>query len=149
MIFVLNDKKGMEYPNIDRCNPKKCVSGQMMKCNRIVANTFRKYLKPFGITDSQLSILFVVTKAEMVNQKKISDHLFLEKSTVNRNIARLIERGYLSLDEDLFLNTTKKGLEFLESILPHWDLAMEEINQILGRDGQEALSTVLQKLVVK
>jgi len=103
-------------------------------------------LKPFGITDSQLSILFVVTKAKAVNQKKLSDMLFLEKSTVNRNIIRLIDNQYIAMDSSLFLNTTEKGKQFLEKVLPHWNIAMNEIQGILGKEGTEAVSMITHKL---
>ena len=135
-----------KYPNIDKCNPSTCISGNMMKCNRIVANVFRKHLKPFGITDSQLSILFVVTKAKAVNQKKISEMLFMEKSTVNRNITRLIDNQYLSLDSSLFLHTTTKGKLFLEEVLPHWEIAMNEIRHLLGQEGTAAVALITNKL---
>jgi len=88
----------------------------------------------------------VVTKANSVNQKKISEILFLEKSTVNRNIARLIEREYISFHNNLFLHTTEKGKQFLEEIIPHWDLAMQEISSILGEDGTKAVSLISNKL---
>ncbi len=136
----------VEYPNIEKSRPATCISGNMMKCNRIVANIFRKYLKPFGITDSQLSILFVVTKASEVNQKKLSDRLFMEKSTVNRNITRLMNQQYIEMNGQRYLHTTKKGKQFLEKILPHWDLAMREVQDILERDGVAALSTILNRL---
>ena len=142
--YTMGNKK--KYPNIEKCNPTVCISGNMMKCNRIVANIFRKHLKPFGITDSQLSILFVVTKVKMVNQKKISEILFLEKSTVNRNITRLIDHQYIAFDNKLFLNTTEKGQQFLEEVLPHWDIAMQEIRGILGNEGTEAIALIANKL---
>jgi len=140
----MDDK--IKYPNIEKCNPSVCISGNMMKCNRIVANVFRKHLKPFSITDSQLSILFVVTKGKAVNQKKISEILFLEKSTVNRNISRLIDSQYIAFDSNLFLNTTQKGKQFLEKVLPHWDMAMKEIRNILGEEGIEAVALIANKL---
>ncbi len=135
-----------KYPNIEKSNPSTCISGKMMKCNRIVANVFRKHLKPFAITDSQLSILFVVTKGKAVNQKRISEILFLEKSTVNRNITRLIDSQYIAFDSNLFLHTTEKGKQFLEKILPHWDMAMKEIHDILGKEGTEAVALIAHKL---
>jgi len=117
-----------------------------MKCNRIIANILRKHLKPFGITDSQLSILLVVTKVKRVNQKMISELLFMEKSTVNRNITRLIENQYISIDHNFFLSTTEKGKQFLEKILPHWEIAMHEIRGTLGKDGLQAIALIANKL---
>ena len=139
-------RKEIKYPNIEKCDPRTCISGSMMKCNRIIASIFRKHLKPFSVTDSQLSILFVVTKVNGVNQKRITEILFMEKSTVNRNIVRLIDNKYISFDKNLFLKTSKKGKRFLEKVLPHWDLAMNEMRTILGKEGTEALSIIKTKL---
>ena len=77
---------------------------------------------------------------------KISEMLFMEKSTVNRNITRLIDNQYLSLDSSLFLHTTTKGKLFLEEVLPHWEIAMNEIHDILGQEGTAAVALITDKL---
>ena len=117
-----------------------------MKCQRIIANIFRKYLKPFEITDSQMSILFTVTKAKEVNQKMLADRLYMEKSTVNRNIIRLIKREYIVMDDQMILHTTAQGKEFLEQIIPHWEMAMQESREVLGQEGLQAVSLLTEKL---
>ncbi|MEE9430957.1 MAG: MarR family winged helix-turn-helix transcriptional regulator [Melioribacteraceae bacterium] len=138
----MNDK----YSKIDTINPLSCYSNKMMRCNRIIANIFRKHLKDFGITDSQLSILFYVTKSKEVNQKNICDFLVSEKSTTNRNINRLLDKGYLSIDKH-YLITTENGKELLERIIPSWENAMEEVNEIIGKDGEDALNKIHSKLI--
>ncbi|WP_420603567.1 MarR family winged helix-turn-helix transcriptional regulator [Flagellimonas sp.] len=135
-----------KYPNIETCNPSTCISGNIRKSNRIIANIFRKHLKPFDITDSQLSILFVVTKGSSITQKRISELLYLEKSTVNRNLTRLIDKNYISTNSDSFLFTTESGQAFLESIIPHWNNAMTEVRGILGTNGENAINLILSKL---
>lgn len=70
----------------------------------------------------------------------------MEKSTVNRNLTRLIENDYISVDEDSFLFTTDKGKEFLEGVLPHWNNAMAEVRGILEQDGENAINLILAKL---
>jgi DNA-binding MarR family transcriptional regulator len=138
--------KVKEFPNIKNCNPSKCISAKMMKCNRLVANVFRKHLIPFNITNSQLSILFVITKVTGLNQKKIADLLFLEKSTVNRNLKRLFDHHYISYSENSFLTITHEGKEFLEKVIPYWDKAMDEIREILNVDGENALDLLSLRL---
>ncbi len=135
-----------KYPLLEKCNPSTCISSMMMKCNRIVANIFRKHLKLFGITDSQLSMLFTITKAQDVNQKKLSDKLFMEKSTVNRNINRLMDHGYIEMSDSKLLKTTEKGRRLLEDVLPHWNKAMEETREVLNVEGINALAVVMNKL---
>ncbi|WP_299887393.1 MarR family winged helix-turn-helix transcriptional regulator [uncultured Lacinutrix sp.] len=135
-----------EFPNIQSCNPRSCISMKMMKCNRIVSNVFRKYLKPFGITNSQLSTLFVITKANNPTQKLLSQMLYMDKSSVNRNLKRLIDNGYVAKLNIHDLQTTIKGKELLEQVIPHWEKAMKDIREELEDEGELALNMVLQKL---
>ena len=123
-----------------------CISSKIRKCNRIVANVFRQYLNPMGITDSQLSVLFITTKGQMINQARLSQMLYLDKSTVNRNIERLVQNGYIAFDDQKYLFTTSKGKDFLEKIIPQWDKAMEEIREILDDEGELALNVLFKKL---
>ncbi|MFK7783947.1 MAG: MarR family winged helix-turn-helix transcriptional regulator [Crocinitomicaceae bacterium] len=132
--------------NIHEFNPSDCISGKMMRNNRIVANVFRKHLKQFNITDSQLSIIFVASKVKSLNQRKISELLHLEKSTVNRNIARLLDNEIISSSSSKELALTKKGRDLLNNILPHWRNAMAEIESILEADGVIALNLVTRQL---
>lgn len=118
-----------------------------MRCNRIIANTFRKHLSQFNVTDSQLSILFIISKIERLNQKKISDILILEKSSVHRNLNRLLQNGLINYKEGTTLSLTKKGKDKLETIIPHWQNAMNEIKIVLSVEGENSLNELHTKLL--
>ena len=135
-----------QFPNVDSCNPRVCISSKITKCNRIVSRVFRKHLKPFGITNSQLSTLFIITKAEQPSQRLLSDMLYMDKSTVNRNLNRLVDNGYVVKQNLHELRTTVKGKALLETVIPHWENAMKEIRALLENDGEVALNMLLQKL---
>ena len=117
-----------------------------MKCNRIVANLFRKHLAQFNITDSQLSIIFIISKVENSNQKRISELLCLEKSTVNRNINRLLQNKFIAYSDRKELLLTKQGKQLLNNVIPHWEKAMTEIKTILGVEGENALNVFTKQL---
>lgn len=134
------------YPNIEASRPDICISRKISICNRIVANTFRKHLRPFKITDSQLSILFVLSKGESVNQKKLGDLLQLEKSTVNRNLDRLFAKKYINYNKFTHIILTARGKAFLNKVIPSWELAMEELQNVLKQNGVSALNLVVKKL---
>ncbi|QYJ67401.1 MarR family winged helix-turn-helix transcriptional regulator [Flavobacterium litorale] len=134
------------YTHIASCNPTLCISGKINRCTRIIGNVFRKHLKDFNITSSQLSVLFVIMKNKEVNQKKVSDVLYLEKSTVNRNLNRLVKSSYVYTDEHLKLKITEKGYEFLEKVIPQWNKAMDEIREKIKPEGEEALNILLSTL---
>lgn len=138
----------MELTNLINFHPEECLSGKMMRINRVTANVFRKYLSPFGITDSQLTLLFILTKNAHLNQKQLSDITILEKSTLNRNLKRLIASELLTKKDFPLIKITTKGKILVNTIIPEWEKAMKEINVLLGSDGKQAVDILIQKLVI-
>ena len=136
----------MEFKNIERIDPRTCISGKVNQIHRLTANIFRKYLSPFNITSSQLSVLFVLSKTDGLNQKEITTILQIEKSSLNRNLKRLFERKYLTKKDFPIIKISYKGKLILEKLIPEWEKAMEEIRQLLGAKGEQALNVVHAKL---
>ena len=139
----------MEFKNIEQFNPRECISGKIMRINRITANIFRKHLSPFKVTDSQLTILFVLTKTGGLTQKQLSDFIFLEKSSLNRNLKRLLDKEYVTREKFPIIEITFQGKVFVEKIIPEWEKAMNEIRTIIGEDGEQSITQVLNKLTIK
>ncbi|NVK53472.1 MAG: MarR family transcriptional regulator [Flavobacteriaceae bacterium] len=102
---------------------------------------------PFNITDSQLSILFILTKKGGLTQKQLSDIIRLEKSSLNRNLKRLFDKNYLSRADFPTIRITHLGKSFVNDIIPEWKKAMNEISQLLEEDGKNALDLVHTKLI--
>ncbi|RMB56040.1 MarR family transcriptional regulator [Dokdonia sinensis] len=123
-----------------------CISNKVMQLNRIIANIFRKYLKPFGITDSQLSILFVLAKKSDLNQKKLSELVVLEKSSLNRNLSRLENANLISKNDFPYINITDNGRDLVLRITPEWKKAMVESEKLLQNDGKIALEVIMNNI---
>jgi len=123
-----------------------CISSKIMQLNRIIANIFRKYLKPFGITDSQLSILFVLAKKSDLNQKKLSELVVLEKSSLNRNLSRLENADLISKKDFPYINITDNGRDLVSRITPEWKKAMIESEKLLQNDGKIALEIIMNNI---
>lgn len=139
-------KSEPDFPNIDNCNPLTCISGKILKCQRVISGIYRKHLQPFEITSSQLSILFICTKLENVNQAKLSKILKLEKSTVSRNIKRLLDRKLIKKEKGQVMTITHVGKLLLEQIIPEWDKAKIEAKKALKKEGEAALDLLLTNL---
>lgn len=139
----------MEYKNIQNFDPRTCISGKVMRLNRVIANIFRKHLSPFEVTDSQLSLLFVLSKKDGLTQKQLTEILQLEKSSLNRNLKRLLEKDLLTRADFPIIRITNKGKELTNTIIPHWEKAMAEIRTLLGEEGEAALNVVSSKLQTK
>lgn len=136
----------MELKNLHSIDPTTCLNGKMNRINRLTANIFRKHLKNFDLTSSQLTILFVLFKRGGVTQKELTDILFMEKSSVNRNLRRLLEKGYATKKGFPIIEITTDGKLLLEKVVPSWQAAMLEIREALQQDGEDAVDTILSKL---
>jgi len=136
----------MEFNNIENFDPSTCISGKINRIKRITGTVFRKHLSPFGITSSQLSLLFILSKKQQLTQKQLSEFAILEKSSLNRNLKRLVERKLLSREQFPLISITKDGKYFVDNIIPVWEKAMHEIKSKLGEDGQSALQTIHHNL---
>ncbi|TAI47812.1 MarR family winged helix-turn-helix transcriptional regulator [Flagellimonas allohymeniacidonis] len=127
-------------------NPSLCISNKVRQVNRVIANIYRKYLSPFQITDSQLTILFVLTKKGKLPQKDICRGLHLEKSSLNRNLNRLVARGLISKVDFPFVQMTDAGIELVNAIIPEWEKALKETEELLNQDGVLAVDLLTQKI---
>lgn len=133
--------------NLENYQPQLCIAGKISRCERIVSRIYRKHFAEFDITISQLSILSVVAKKKgSVTQKLLSDLLFLEKSTVSRNLRRLFNSGYLERNSSKEIKITNTGKRLLENVIPLWDKAMLETREILKNDGENAVDLIISRL---
>ncbi len=139
----------MEFENIAGFNPITCISGKVMKISRITSAIFRKHLKSFGVTNSQLSLLFVLSKKGGQTQTQLVTITGLEKSSLNRNLERLFGNGNLTKENFPLIEITYKGKKKVNEMIPVWEEAMKEVRELLGENGEEALNVVLGKLTKK
>jgi len=135
-----------QFPLLEKCKPKNCIVSKTMKINRLMNQLFRKHLSGIDITLSQLSMMFLISKSEQLAQHRIGEILFLEKSTVTRNLKRLIEGGFVSKKKDKKIHVTLKGKKLVEKTIPKWEAAMQEAQDKIKKEGKEALHLLLDKL---
>ena len=136
----------MKLQHLNSIDPTTCLNGKMNRIKRLTGNIFRKHLKGFDLTSSQLTMLFVLFKRGGITQKEMTDILFMEKSSVNRNLRRLIEKNYVTKGNFPLIEITDKGRLLLDEVVPSWQAAMKEIREALQQDGEDAVDTILSKL---
>ncbi|MEO1254272.1 MAG: MarR family winged helix-turn-helix transcriptional regulator [Bacteroidota bacterium] len=136
----------MKYPELNATDPSTCLSGKVSRISRITANIFRKHIKPFGLSNSQMGLLLLLSKKNDLTQKDICDILYMEKSTLNRNLKRLFDNKCVTKIHFPEIRITENGKALLEQVIPAWKKAMVEVRNLLEEDGEEAVNTVLNKL---
>ncbi len=135
-----------DFPNIASCDPRLCISGRISRIQRIVSEIFRKELKPYDLSNSQLSILFVLSKRPQAMQKEICDILYLEKSSLSRNLTRLFSKNYVTKLDNGMVQISHEGKVHLEKVIPAWENAMKTARKKLREEGEDALQLVLNNL---
>lgn len=103
----------------------------------MITHIYEKELQGFGLRSSQVSILMMVGKKGSTNQKEIADFLFMDQSTMSRDLGKLINKEIIQTTKGLDarhsqLELTKKGKKLLDEILPIWKVVHEKIEKTLG-----------------
>ena len=130
-------------------DPRVCLSGKISRIARVTANIFRKYMSPFGVTNSQVSLLFILVKHEGLTQKQLSDIARLEKSSLHRNLKNLVGAGYVKKTKFPVFEISMEGKNLVVDIIPEWKKAMAEIRDIIGTNGESSIIEIHQKLTTK
>ena len=115
--------------------------------NRIITKLYDEALRPTGLTTSQMNILMVVAKYGEASPHQVGDWLHMEKSTLSRNLRRLEQNGWLTIQRlktgrTHTLKLTPKGSRALQKGLPLWESAQREAQAILGKTGVEEIMRV-------
>ena len=129
--------------------PQDCIASKTILSMRSVMGIYKKYLRKHQVTQSQLGIMMVLAHFRKLPQADLGRMMKLDRSTVTRDLKRLLEKKYLTRDgpsNKLTIEITESGLGFMESIIPDWEKAKAETTAVLGSDGLAALDLVVQKL---
>ena len=116
--------------------------------SRVVSGIYNEALRPLGIQVSQLNILVAVGYRQPVSPIEVSERLCLDKSTMSRNLERLVERGWIGVEDSRpqYLRLTLAGEQILEQALPLWEAAQGQAAHILGPKGAKRLVKVANRL---
>lgn len=127
-----------------------CPSTRLHRLTRLVDDAYRKHLQPIGISESQMSILLTLADEGPMPQSKLGKSLHLQRSTVTRNLERLVANGYLEKKGSATrpeIVLTRRGKQYVKKVRPAWEAAMDELSKILGSSGFAALGVLERRLI--
>ncbi len=128
-----------EKMRIAREIAKSCLVVRARLLNRLISRFFDDQLRPLAITSPQLNLLVAISLNEGASASEIGRRLEMEKSTVSRNLGRMIDHGWIN--REVGLSTTRKGTVLLNKVLPIWRKAQKDMNKMLGSEASEAIVT--------
>ncbi len=130
----------------------ECLAGRARLISRAVSGIYEDALRPHGITTAQMGILAAVTALGQPRSSDVARALCLEKSTLSRNLDRMIDHGWLEIvsgddARSQRLRATSKGARLVEKVAPAWQTAQRRARTLLSDKGAATLQRVGDKLM--
>ena len=129
----------------------ECLANQSRLIARGVTGLYDETLRPLGLRVSQLAVLVAVEAAGPLSQGELGRALCMEKSTVSRNVDRLLANDWLASvpgadGRSRQLEVTRKGKTLLRRAAPAWRQSQRRTRAILGEAHAAALGRIAAKL---
>jgi len=127
---------------------KQCVGSRIRRLSRQTDNCFRECLTDFDISENQMTLLFAVHSLGKVEQGLLGKELVIHKSSMSRNTALLLKKGYIikSSGYRSQIELSKKGVQIVLKLIPLWKETMNTIYDKLGEEGMKMLEEIENRL---
>jgi len=115
----------------------RCLCARIRMLSRMITGQFDAALRKVGVTANQLTILALAIGRGGTGLAELARDLHMERSTVTRTIARMLEHRWLTSrrgpdGRTKQLAATAAGRRKLKAALPLWADAQEALEESLG-----------------
>ena len=123
---------------------RHCIAVRLRMLTRGVTKLYNDALRPRGLTISQMNILIAIACMGEARQQQVCEALRLEKSTLSRDVVRMIARRWLlsargAAGRTLTLRLSASGKALLRAATPAWKQAQEKALALIGEEEVVAL----------
>jgi DNA-binding MarR family transcriptional regulator len=138
----------VDIAEIAEATSSTCLSSRVRQLSRIITRVYDDALRPLGITASQFTLLTQLAQQDGITAVEIGQTLDIEKSTLSRNLKRLLALGHLTMDPPAGrrgrgLHLTPKGQGVIHTAYPIWRDAQNKSMRVMGSDTRDMLDTLL------
>ena len=127
-----------------------CLATRVRQLSRIITRLYDDAMRPLGITASQYTLLAQLASRDGITAVEIGHDLDIEKSTLSRNLKRLLALGLIIMDPPAGrrgrgLHLTVKGQTVLRDAYPVWQGAQGRAVSVLGSETRATLDGLLRQ----
>lgn len=112
------------------------MAGRLRMLNRVVTGLYDDALRPFNLRLTQMSILVAIAVRGPVLAVDLSRGMCIEKSTLSRDLERLLERDLVRErrqdGRSKLLEITDKGRNLIRSAEAAWEEVQKQTREVLG-----------------
>lgn len=126
----------------------QCACTRARTVARLVTKIYDDLLRPIDVKASQLSVLAAVDSLEAPSIAALSKALFMDRTTLSRNLGPLVSAGLVVLAEDgrsKTISMTVKGKNTIKAAYPLWQQAQKSLRQRLGEDFVNRMQAPLRR----
>ena len=145
---VVDSSAGANIVDIAETTSAECLATRVRQLSRIVTRLYDDAMRPLGITASQYTLLAQLASRDGITAVEIGHGLDIEKSTLSRNLKRLLVLGLIVMDPPAGrrgrgLHLTPKGQGVLKEAYPVWQGAQTRARASMGNDTRATLDALL------
>jgi DNA-binding MarR family transcriptional regulator len=138
-----------EIAGIAETTSASCIATRIRQLSRIITRVYDDALRPLGITASQFTLLTQLAQQDGITAVEIGFTLDIEKSTLSRNLKRLLALGLIVMDPPAGrrgrgLHLTPKGQAVIKDAYPVWQSAQQKAVRVMGPESRTTLDALLQ-----
>ncbi len=127
-----------------------CLATRVRQLSRIITRVYDDAMRPLGITASQYTLLAQLAARDSITAVEIGHQLDIEKSTLSRNLKRLLALGHIIMDPPAGrrgrgLHLTPKGQAILKDAFPIWQDAQTRAVSAMGAESSNVLDGLLNQ----
>ncbi len=127
-----------------------CLATRVRQLSRIITRVYDDAMRPLGITASQYTLLAQLAARDSITAVEIGHELDIEKSTLSRNLKRLLGLGHITMDPPAGrrgrgLHLTPKGQAILKDAFPIWQDAQTRAVSAMGAESRNVLDGLLSQ----
>jgi DNA-binding MarR family transcriptional regulator len=126
-----------------------CIATRIRQLSRIITRVYDDALRGLGITASQFTLLTQLAQQDGITAVEIGGSLDIEKSTLSRNLKRLLALGLIVMDPPAGrrgrgLHLTAKGQAKIKEAYPVWLEAQHKAVRVMGPESRATLDELLR-----
>ncbi len=151
---IMTNGVGVSLANISEIaenTSAACLSTRIRQLSRIITRVYDDAMRPLGITASQFTLLTQLAQQDGITAVEIGHTLDIEKSTLSRNLKRLLALGLITMDPPAGrrgrgLHLTPKGEVVIQQGYPVWREAQTRTIRVMGPESRSTLDSMLTQV---
>jgi DNA-binding MarR family transcriptional regulator len=139
-----------ELASIAANTSQMCIATRVRQLSRIVTRVYDDALRHLGITASQFTLLTQLAQQDGITAAEIGITLDIEKSTLSRNLKRLLALHHITMDPPAGrrgrgLHLTQRGQAVIQEAYPIWLNVQRRATEAMGVESKATLDVLVAR----